>query len=256
MGKFYLIMLMDTPIHLDSTDAPSPFLLENLLFSWQQTLGNIKHSYATTADSLIDEFLLTISQAQINDALYQYVVRNVKMLHHLHLDLHEDYLRLTCTVDVMGIYATVASDFQLVQIQLNKHSQRLVLKQISPTDVLELHTRTWYQAPLARFAVGAYRALLRKDPLPFILSSIKIKGVPFTEHKGNVIYLEIGRWLTKIDKFADIIRRVQVNHGILKDEQLLLRLQPNFGEILSFGDPNDDIITAKDKPKIDEHTAS
>lgn len=224
------------------------FLLENLLMGWQQTLGNLKHNYATTADNYIDEFLITVSQEQINDALYKFVTKKLKFLHLLTLDLQDGKLRLTCTVDMYGIYTTVAGNFELVHIQLDRHTQRLVLKQIGETEVLELHTKNWYKAPLVRFAIKTYRALTRKDPLPFILNQIKIKGVPFTENKGNIIYLEIGRWLKKIDRFNGMIRKVQVNHGIVKSEQLILQLQPNFGEILSFGDPNADIITAKDNP--------
>ncbi|USZ14584.1 hypothetical protein NGM44_09510 [Moraxella sp. FZFQ2102] len=221
-------------------------LFDSFLISWQQTLGNIKHNYATAADSYIDEVLLTASEQQINDALYRFVTRNVKMLHDVHLDLHDGWLRLYCTVDFHGIFASVASNFELVNLQLDRHHQRLILRQISDTDVIELHTRQWYKAPLAKFAVASYRAIMRKDPLPFILSSIKIKGVPFTEHKDDVIYLDIGRWLKADHK--DKLRQAQVNHATLKNEQLLLKLQPNFTEIFSFGDPNADIITAKDNP--------
>lgn len=227
----------------------SAFFLENLLIGWQQTLGNIKHNYATAADSYIDEMLLTVSQEQINDALYRFVVRNVKMILDLRLEVHEGWLRLYCTADVMGMYISVASNFELVHLQLDRHTQRLVLRQISDTDILELHTRQWYKAPLVKFAVNSYRALLRKDPLPLILSMIPpIKNLPFTEHKGSVIYLEIGRWLKNSEMIMNSIRKAQVNQGVLQHEQLLLKVQPNFGEILSFGDPNADIITAKDNP--------
>ena len=39
-----------------------------------------------------------------------------------------------------------------------------------------------------------------------------------------------------------------MNRGVVKPEQLLLQVQPNFVEILSFGDPNADIITQADNP--------
>lgn len=226
----------------------SAFFLENLLISWQQTLGNLKHNYATAADSYIDELLLTVSQDQINENLYRFVVRNVKMILDLRLEVHENWLRLYCTADVMGMYISVASNFELVHLQLDRHRQRLVLKQISDTDIIELHTRQWYKAPLLKFAVNSYRAIMRKDPLALILSLIKIKGVPFTEHKGDIIYLDIGRWMSRSEQIMSYLRRAQVNQGVLQHEQLLLKVQPNFSEILSLGDPNADIITAKDNP--------
>ncbi|WFF37874.1 hypothetical protein LU290_06270 [Moraxella nasibovis] len=223
-------------------------LLEDLFFNWQQTLGGLKHSYASATSRIVDEVSLPVSQKIINDALNTYVVKNVGLLHDLHLDIHDGWLRLATTVNIQGIFASVASNFELVHLQLDRHTQRLVLRQISDTEVIELHTKAWWQAPLAKFALRAYHTIFRKDPLPMILSNIKIKGVPFTEHKGNVIYLEIGRWLGKVDMIMNNIKKVQINHGILEKEQLILKAEPNFSEILSFGDPNAPVITDKDNP--------
>lgn len=232
----------------DAKDSSSWFN-ESLLLSWQQTFGNIKHGYVKAADNLVDELLVTLTQKQVNDALYNFVTKNVGLLHNLKLDIHDNWLRLTCTVDIMGLYTTVASNFELVHLQLDRHTQRLVLKQIGDTDVIELHSKQWYKAPAARLGVGLYRTLLRKDPLPFILNKIKIKGIPFTGHKGNIIYLDIGRWLKNNDMIMKNLKKVQINDGYLKAQQLLLKVQPNFGDILSFGDPDADIITEKDNPK-------
>lgn len=232
----------------DAKDSSSWFN-ESLLLSWQQTFGNIKHGYVKAADNLVDELLVTLTQKQVNDALYNFVTKNVGLLHNLKLDIHDNWLRLTCTVDIMGLYTTVASNFELVHLQLDRHTQRLVLKQIGDTDVIELYSKQWYKAPAARLGVGLYRTLLRKDPLPFILNKIKIKGIPFTGHKGNIIYLDIGRWLKNNDMIMKNLKKVQINDGYLKAQQLLLKVQPNFGDILSFGDPDADIITEKDNPK-------
>ncbi|UNU73165.1 hypothetical protein LU293_08835 [Moraxella nasovis] len=239
----------------DISSFNSDNFIEDLFVSWQQTLGSIKHSYATAADNFLDEIYITLSEEQVNDALKQFVVDNVGMLLDLKLELHDDWLRLSTTVDVAGIFASVASNFELVQIQLDRYTQRLVLRQISNTDVIELHSRTWWQAPAAKFALGAYRTILRKDPLPFILSQVKIKGVPFTEHKGDVIYLEIGRWLKNVKVLTNNIKKAQINTATTKENQLILKIQINFGEVLSFGDANANIITEEDKPKTEQPKA-
>lgn len=228
-------------------DVTNTFI-ENLFASWQTTLGNIKHSYATTADTWVDEILATISEEQINEALRNFVVKNVGLLLQLSLQLHDDHLRLYCTANFLGMHLSVASNFKLIQIRLDRHIQRLVLQQISPTDIYDLHTKSWYKAPAIRFAIGCYRWWFKKDPLPFLLSlSPKLRGLPFIEYKGNVIYLEIGRWLS--DEIKTRLQKVQVNNGEIQKEQLVLRVQPNFADILSFGDPNADIITEKDNPQ-------
>lgn len=244
--------LLDNFAQISGLDSDR--LAEDLFLSWQQTLSSIKQSYATATSNLIDEIPIPIMQSLINDALYTYVVKNVGMVHDLKLDIHEGWLRLSTTVNFEGIFASVASNFELVHLQLDRHTQRLVLRQISDTDILELHSKSWWQAPIARFAVNAYRTLCRKDPLPFILNKIKIKGIPFTEHKGDVIYLEIGRWLKNSEQIMSIIKKVQINQGYLAKEQLILQAEPNFGEILSLGDPNSPIITEKDNPEQSNST--
>ncbi len=222
-------------------------LMESVVAGIQNTLGNLKHSYATTAGNLVDEIWVTGSQAQINNALNRFVVKNVGMVLELRLELFDGFLRLYCTADILGMHLSVASNFKLTQARLDRHVQQFAFEQISNTDIITLHSKSWWKTPAIKFTISAYRTLLKKDPLPFLLSlSPKLKGKPFIEYKGNVIYLEIGRWLP--DDIKNYLKKAQVNHAIVKKEQLILKVQPNFGDILSFGDPNADVITEKDNP--------
>lgn len=233
-------------------------LTDNFLDNWQNTFANLKHSYTTTADNLSDEILVMVSQDQINDALNQFVVKNVGLLLDLKIDLLGDYLRLYCTANFLGMHFSVASNFRLIQIRADKFTQIVVFEQVSDTEILDLHTKSWWQKPAIKSIIHLYRQLLKKDPLPFLLSlSPKLKGKPFIEYKGNFIYLEIGRWLTSEIQFKkylpkeqlkDYFKKVQINSAQVKKEKLLLKIQPNFSEIFSFGDPNADIITEKDNP--------
>lgn len=232
-------------------------IFANLLQGWQDKFTSIKHSYATNTHTS-DEVLLTISQNQVNQALHEFVVKNVGLLLDLKLGFFDDYLTLSCTANFLGLHFSVSSDFRLIQIRADKYIQRVVLEQISDTKVIELYSKSWWKAPAIKYALNAYRTFLKKDPLPFLLSlSPKLKGKPFIEYKGNFIYLEIGRWLNSEiqlkkflpkDSIKNYFKRIQVNNAQTKHEQLLLKIQPNFGEILSFGDPNADIITEKDNP--------
>lgn len=237
-----------TKTTFDSTyDTGTASLIENLFLGWQSTLGNIKHSYATTADTLVDEILATLSQEQLNDALNTYVVKNVGLLLALRLELFDGYLRLSCSANFLGLYLSVAANFKLTQVRADRHIQRLVFEQISDTQIFELHANSWWKVPAIKSAIWAYRTLLKKDPLPFLLSlSPKLKGKPFIEYKGRFIYLDVGRWLP--DGIKSYLKKAQVNSGIIEHEQLLLKVQPNFADILSFGDPNAPVITEADNP--------
>lgn len=237
-----------------SEDSFKKPLADSLLDAWQSLLTSLKHSYVTTADSLIDEVIIKISEEQINDALAKFVTANVGMILNLRVALHDDWLRLYCTVDFKGLFASVACNFRLVNIQINADVQRFVFEQLSDTEVIELHSRAWWQAPTAKTSVNLYRSLLRKDPLGFILNKIIVKGEPFASYKGNLIYLDIHRYLAKQTKILNTLKKVQVNDGDTKTEKLLLKVQLNFAELLSFGDSGEDIITEKDNPARKQST--
>ncbi|WP_066801436.1 hypothetical protein [Moraxella oblonga] len=219
----------------------------NLLNSWQNNLNTLKHNYATATNNLTDEFLITVSEQQINDALAQFVVKNVGLLLDLKLQLSDNSMRLYCTANFLGLYLSVYADFRLVQIRADKYIQQVVFEQISDTQIVDLYAKKWYKSFAIKHAIKLYRTLLKKDPLPFLLSlSPKLKGKPFIEYKGNFIYLEIGRWFP--ESIKNKIKKIQITHAQTLPEQLLIKAQPNFGEILSFGDPNANIITEKDNP--------
>lgn len=237
------------PLSLDIDFDTKKSLAESLLDAWQSGLENLKHSYITTAGTLIDEVLIKLSEEQVNDAFHRFVVDNVDMILNLRTDLHDEHLRLYCTVDFRGIFASVACNFRLVNAMLTADTQRFVFEQLSDTEILELHSKKWWQAFVARRAVSLYKTLMRRDPLGFILSKINVKGEPFASQKGNIIYLDIHRYLAKQKKILGTLKKVQVNDGYTQEDKLILRLQPNFAELLSFGDSGEDIITERDNPE-------
>lgn len=223
-------------------------LMDAFINAWQSTLKNIKNSYIATADNFVDEILIKLSQQQVNDALHQFVVQNVDMVHELRMELHDDWLRLHMTIYIQGIFAKVSCDFRLVQAIINADAQRFVFEQLTDVKIIELHSKQWWQVPAAKAGVGIYKTIMRQDPLAFALSKITIKHLPFATHKGRFIYLDIHRYLAEQNTIINTLKKVQVNHGSTGIEKLLLRLQINFSEVLSFGDSGEDIITEKDNP--------
>lgn len=161
-------------------------LLDSITASIQNTLTSIKQSYTNTAGDLIDEIYVTGSQEQVNDALNEYVVQNVDMVLDLHLELLDGFLRLYCTADLLDMHLSVACNFKLTEARLDRHVQRFAFEQISNTDIIALHSKSWWKTPAIYFAISAYRTLLRKDPLPFLLSlSPKLKANPLLSTKAT-----------------------------------------------------------------------
>lgn len=234
------------PIDVDFD--PTATLQANLLGLWTRLSSALRHGYLLASTTIFDEILLRASEKQLNDALYQFVVKNVEMVHHMHIALHDNWLRLSVTVYTSGVFASVACNFRLVSIELNGEYQRLVFEQLTDTEILSLHSKQWYIASLAKMGVRLYRGVLNKDPLPLALKKINVKGEPFAVHKGNYIYLDISRYFANSPDIVSYFQKAQVNTGYTSEGNLLANVQINYSQLLNFGVDGDDIISDKDDP--------
>lgn len=233
---------------LDVEFDPTAALHDNLLGLWTRLSSSLRHGYLLASTTLFDELLLRASEKQLNDALYQFVVKNVEMVHRMYITLHDNWLRLSVTVYTSGVFASVACDFRLASIELNGDYQRLVFEQLSKTHIVELHSKKWYLASGAKAGVALYRGLLRKDPLALALSKIKVKGEPFAIHKGKYIYLDISRYFQNKPDIVGYFEKAQVNTAYTSEGNLLANVQINFAKLINFGIDGDDIISDADRP--------
>ena len=217
---------------------------ESFSDGWERLTQAIKNIYNKTTDKLEDEISLPVAQTYVNDALQKFVTDNVKAILELRVEIHDDWFRLYCTVDAAGIYAEVASNFSLVHVQLDRNVQRLVFGQQTYTDVLNLRCESFIKRQGIKLFIWFYHSVLKKDPLGFILSYINIARA-----KEEIIYLDINRWLKKNKKIIGTLHKVQVNYGELEEEQLVLKTQINYRDLLASG-ANEDIISDKDEPQL------
>lgn len=196
-----------------------------------QHLGEFsQNSYEKLENAVEQEFFVPANQTQLNQALERFVTNNVDAILDLHLDLHENWLRLYTTVNTYGVFANLAVNLSLVHVQLDRHHQRFVFGQLSNTDVLALHTDNYFKTKAVRLAVWFFHKVLKKDPLGMILQKINL-----VHQKEEILYLDIGRWLKKNQMIMDTLKKVQVNHGFLAEEQLVLKANANIAEIISLG---------------------
>ena len=217
---------------------------ESFSDGWERLTQAIKNIYNKTTDKLEDEISLPVAQTYVNDALQKFVTDNVKAILELRVEIHDDWFRLYCTVDAGGIYAEVASNFSLVHVQLDRNVQRLVFGQQTYTDVLNLRCESFIKRQGIKLFIWFYHSVLKKDPLGFILSYINIARA-----KEEIIYLDINRWLKNNKKIISTLHKVQVNYGELEEEQLVLKTQINYRDLLA-SSANEDIISDKDEPQL------
>ncbi|WP_435950434.1 hypothetical protein [Psychrobacter sp. DM8] len=208
---------------------------------WSSVTQAIKNLYNKTTDKIEDELSIPVAQQYVNDALQKFVTDNVGAILEIRVELHEDWFRLFCTVNAAGIYAEVASNFSLVHVQLDRNVQRFVFGQLTYTDVLNLRCESFMKRQGVKLAIWFYHSVLKKDPLGFILSYINIARA-----KDEIIYLDINRWLKKNQKIMSTLRKVQVNYGEVEEEQLVLKTQVNYRDLLG-GSSGEDIINDDDK---------
>lgn len=214
---------------------------ESLNEGWDSITQTLKKLYSRTSDKLEGELAIPVAQKYINDALQKFVTDNVGAILELRVELHDDWFRLYCTINVSGIFVEVASNFRLVHVQIDRNVQRFVFGQLTYTDVLNLRCESFVKRQGIKLAIWFYHTILKKDPLGFILSYINIARA-----KDDIIYLDIHRWLKNNKKIMTTLQKVQVNYGEVEEEQLVLKAQVNYGELLG-NRRGDDIITDKDK---------
>lgn len=217
---------------------------ESFSDGWDRLTESVKQIYNKTTDKFEDEFVLPVAQTYINDALQKYVTDNVKAILELRVEIHDDWFRLYCTVDSDGIYAEVASNFSLVHVQLDRNVQRFVFGQLTYTDVLNLRCESFLKRQGLKLYIWFYHSILKKDPLGFILSYVNI-----ARPKDEVLYLDINRWLKSNKKIISTLHKVQVNYGELEEEQLVLKTQINYRDLLA-ASSNEDIIGDEDEPHL------
>jgi len=217
---------------------------ESLSDGWDSLTQAIRKLYNKTTDKLDDEIALPVAQQYVNDALQKFVTDNVKAILELRVELHDDWFRLYCTVNAAGIYAEVASNFRLVHVQLDRNVQRFVFGQQTYTDVLNLRCESFVKRQGIKLAIWFYHSVLKKDPLGVILAYINIARA-----KENIIYLDINRWLKKNKKIMSTLYKMQVNYGEVEEEQLILKTQINYRDLLGSSN-GEDIIGDDDEPEL------
>lgn len=217
---------------------------------WQTFIERGSQTYEKIEDALDNEFQIPLSEAQVNEALDKFVVKNVKAIADLHLDIHDGWFRLYATVNTAGIYAEVACNFSLVHVQLDRHVQRFVFGQLTNTDILALYCNKYPMKLGINSVIWSFHKVLKKDPLGLILDYINI-----ARPKDNILYLDIGRWLSKNKKIMGYLHKVQVNHGFLAEEQLVLKANINLADVINFSGDNQLISDADNPYKVAEDAA-
>ena len=222
---------------------------ESFTKGWDNITQAVRNLYSKTTDKIEDEIALPVAQKYVNDALQKFVTDNVGAILEIRVELHEKWFRLFCTVNVAGIYVEVASNFKLVHVQLDRNVQRLVFGQLTFTDVLNLRCESFVKRQGIKLAVWFYHKVLKKDPLGVILTYINIARA-----KEDIIYLDIHRWLKNNDKIMSTLHKVQVNYGEVEEEQLVLKTQINYRDLLG-GSNGESIISEKDNVNTTDSTA-
>jgi hypothetical protein len=217
---------------------------ESFSDGWDSLTRSIKKLYNKTTDKLDDEIRLPVAQTYVNDALQKFVTDNVKSILELKVELHDDWFRLYCTINAAGIYAEVASNFSLVHAQLDRNVQRFVFGQQTFTDVLNLRCESFLKRQGIKLAIWFYHSVLKKDPLGVILTYINIARA-----KDEIIYLDIHRWLKNNKKIMSTLHKVQVNYAEVEEQQLVLKTQVNYRDLLG-SSGGEEIIDDNDEPEL------
>ncbi|TCM70743.1 hypothetical protein EC844_10112 [Acinetobacter calcoaceticus] len=195
-------------------------------------ISNIAHRirqvYQKAGDFIEEQREFPVSQVFLNATFKRYVTDNVGLLKDLHADLHDDWLRLYATVDIMGLYAVLSVDLKLLQMEMNKDTQLIVFEQISDTQVIESKFNKWWLKIAVNSALFFYQKVLRRDPLGIILEKYNIVKV-----KDELLHLDLNRWLGKSRPVLDTLNKVHINHATLRETELVVMGNVNLTALIS-----------------------
>ena len=201
----------------------------------------IQSVYRIAEDFIEEEREFALSQVLLNATIQKYVTDNVDALKDLHADIHDGWLRLYATLDYSGLYATLSVDLKLVQMELNRDVQLLVFEQISETQVIEARFSSVFKKIGFNVAVFFFQKVLKKDPLGMILEKLGV-----VEVKHDLLYLDLNRWLGKVESIMSTLRKIHVNHALLRETEFVLLANVNIAGILKQDrdhiDFDDDVI--------------
>ena len=190
--------------------------------------ARLKQAYQKAEDYIEDEREFPMSQVFLNATFQRFVTDNVKMLKDLHADLHDDWLRLYATLDYNGLSITLSVDLKLALMELNKKSQLIVFEQISETTILDAKYPSIFHKGGVKCALWFYQKVLNKDPLGMILEKLNVIKV-----KDDLLYLDLNRWLGKNKSIIETLAKVNVNHAVLREAQLVVMGNVNLMALFS-----------------------
>lgn len=198
--------------------------------------SSVQTLFQKAEDMIEEERDFPVSQNLLNATFQKYVTDNVDLLKDLHADLYDDWLRLYATVDVAGIYAALSVDLKLIQMEFNTDKQLIVFEQISQTQIIESRIESKLKKIGVNFAIFFMQKVLKKDPLAPILQRYNV-----LEAKHGLLYLDLNRWLGDNETTMKALRKMNVNHAVVKETRLMLRANVNL-EGLFNRDKKDDLF--------------
>lgn len=210
----------------------------------------VREVYHRAEDLIEEERDFPISENLLNAQLKRYVTDNVEQLSDLHLNLYDDWLYLYATVHYKGIHANLATKLRLVQMQFDRNVQRFVFEQEGGTEIIDIH----YDDSIKKLGINFHKIgvnlalwwfknIKNTDPLGYILEKLEVVTV-----KHGLLYLDLNRWLGDVDKVMSTLRKVEVNHAVLRPQTLVVKASVKLAGL--FGSGADDLVDSEDAPII------
>jgi len=207
---------------------------------FKKVARGVREVYHRAEDLIEEERDFPISENLLNAQLKRYVTDNVEQLSDLHLNIYDDWLYLYATVHYKGIHANLATKLRLVQMQFDRNVQRFVFEQEGGTEIIDIH----YDDSIKKLGINFHKIgvslalwwfknIKNTDPLGYILEKLEVVTV-----KHGLLYLDLNRWLGDVEKVMSTLRKVEVNHAVLRPQTLVVKASVKLAGL--FGGSEDD----------------
>ncbi len=201
-------------------------------------IRGVREVYHRAEDLIEEERDFPVSENLLNAKLKRYVTDNVEQLSDLHLNIYDDWLYLFATVHYKGIHANLATKLRLVQMQFDRNVQRFVFEQEGGTEIIDIH----YDDSIKKLGINFHKIgvnvalwwfkhIKNIDPLGYILEQLKVVTV-----KHGLLYLDLNRWLGSSKKVMSTLRKVEINHAVLRPKTLVVKASVNLTGVFGGSD--------------------
>lgn len=200
------------------------------------TIEQAKSFFQKTGKMLEEERSFSISEDSINGLLGRFLVSKVELIKELSAQIFEENFKLVATIETHGIKADVSALFEVVTFTVNENEQKMVYKQITPTEIHSILFDSVIKNIGAKVYLWFLTVFKKRDVLGIALEKAEVAEIEAKRVDGqiaDIITIDLNRYLADDKTIMKTIKRVNITDASIKNNKLNLVSQVKLDGLLN-----------------------